>query len=43
MPLSRPCWTDEEYFSNVRINDDNDNFFEPAPGRNVFAGVRARF
>ncbi|MDN3518689.1 TonB-dependent receptor [Aquisalimonas lutea] len=35
--------TDEAYFSNVRINDNNGNYFEPAPGRNFFAGIRARF
>ena len=35
--------TNKEYFSNVRINDDNRNYFEPAPERNFVAGVRARF
>lgn len=34
--------TNQEYFSNVRVNA-GDNFFEPAPERNFFTGVRARF
>lgn len=34
---------DKDYFSNVRINAAGGQFFEPAPGRNVHAGVRARF
>ncbi len=34
--------TDREYFSNVRINDANRRFYEPAPGRNWFAGVTVR-
>ncbi|MDX1588082.1 MAG: TonB-dependent receptor [Oleiphilaceae bacterium] len=35
--------TDKEYFSNVRVNASNDNFFEPAPDRNLFAGVELSF
>ncbi|SEO74139.1 TonB-dependent receptor family protein [Aquisalimonas asiatica] len=35
--------TNKDYFSNIRINDNGRNYFEPAPERNVFAGVRARF
>lgn len=35
--------TNKEYFSNVRINDNFRNYFEPAPERNFFTGVRARF
>ncbi len=34
---------DKEYFSNVRVDAGFGRFFEPAPGRNVFGGVRARF
>lgn len=32
--------TDREVFSNVRINVANRAYFEPAPGRNIFIGVR---
>lgn len=35
--------TDKEYFSNVRVNATGDNFFEPAPERNLYAGFRLRF
>lgn len=35
--------TNKEYFSNIRINDTNQRFFEPAPERNFVAGLRARF
>jgi len=38
--------TNKEYIGNVRINSNNTtvrNYYEPAPERNVFAGVRARF
>lgn len=31
---------DREYFSNVRVNANNAAFFEPAPERNVFFGLR---
>ncbi len=34
---------DRDYFSNIRINASGGQYFEPAPGRNVHAGVRARF
>ncbi|MCP1676217.1 iron complex outermembrane receptor protein [Natronocella acetinitrilica] len=34
---------DRDYFSNVRVNANNAQYYEPAPGRNVYAGVRARF
>ena len=33
--------TDREYFSNIRVNANNAAFFEPAPDRNVFFGLRA--
>ena len=33
--------TDREYFSNIRVNDNNAAFFEAAPERNVFFGLRA--
>lgn len=33
---------DKEYIENVRVNSAP-NFLEPAPERNTFAGVRARF
>lgn len=35
--------TNQEYFSNVRVNAGFGRFFEPAPERNFFTGVRARF
>ncbi|TVP52382.1 MAG: TonB-dependent receptor [Halomonadaceae bacterium] len=35
--------TDKAYFSNVRVNANNDNFFEPAPERNLFGGIRLTF
>ena len=34
---------DKEYFSNVRVNADGQNYFEPAPERNVYAGLRLTF
>ncbi len=34
---------DRQYPSNIRINDTNDRFFEPAPERNIHAGVRLTF
>ncbi|MCK8515822.1 TonB-dependent receptor [Methylonatrum kenyense] len=34
---------DKDYFSNVRVDAAGGRFFEPAPGRNAYAGVRARF
>lgn len=34
--------TDEEYSDNLRINAFGRRFFEPAPGRNVFGGLRVR-
>jgi iron complex outermembrane recepter protein len=35
--------TDKRYFGNVRINAAGGRYFEPAPQRNVYAGLRARF
>lgn len=34
--------TDRDYFSNIRVNANNSAFYEAAPGRNVFAGIRVR-
>ena len=34
---------DAEYNSNIRINAFGSRFFEPAPGINVYGGVKARF
>jgi len=31
---------DEDYIANVRINATGNRYFEPAPGRNYYAGVR---
>ncbi len=33
---------DEKYFSNVRINQTFNRYFEPAPGRNIYGGVSLR-
>ena len=33
---------DEDYFSNVRINQTFARFFEPAPGRHFYGGVAIR-
>ena len=35
--------TDEEYFANVRINDFGRRYYEPAPGRNYYAGLTLRY
>jgi len=32
---------DERYNDNLRVNAFGGRFFEPAPGRNVYAGIRA--
>ncbi len=34
---------DERYNANVRINAAGSRFYEPAPGRNLFAGVTLRY
>ena len=34
---------DEDYFANVRINAFGGRHFEPAPGRNVYGGLRIRY
>ncbi len=33
---------DEEYHSNIRINAFGGRYYEPAPGRNAYAGIRIR-
>jgi iron complex outermembrane receptor protein len=33
---------DEDYFSNVRLNQTFNRFFEPAPGRHFYGGVALR-
>jgi iron complex outermembrane recepter protein len=35
--------TDRHYFSNVRVNAAGGRYFEPAPERNLYAGVQIRF
>lgn len=32
-----------EYFDNLRINDGNARYFEPGPGRTLYAGLRVMF
>ncbi|MDO9617149.1 MAG: TonB-dependent receptor [Pseudomonas sp.] len=32
-----------EYFDNLRINDGNARYFEPGPGRTLYAGLRMLF
>ncbi|NRB55325.1 MAG: TonB-dependent receptor [Salinicola sp.] len=34
---------DVEHYANVRINSSNDRYFEPAPGRTVYAGIGVDF
>ncbi len=34
---------DEDYFGNVRINAFGGRFFEPAPQRNIYAGIGIRY
>ena len=34
---------DKAYAGSVIVNDGNDRFYEPAPGRRVFVGVRTAF
>ena len=34
---------DRDYFDNVRINDGNGRYFEPGPGRTLYAGIRLLF
>jgi iron complex outermembrane receptor protein len=34
---------DEEYFANVRLNASFGRYYEPAPERNVYAGVSLRY
>jgi iron complex outermembrane receptor protein len=35
--------TDRKYAGSVIVNESSARYFEPAPGRNVFAGVHAEF
>jgi iron complex outermembrane receptor protein len=35
--------TDEAYIGSVRVNDSNNRFFEPAPGRNYIVGIKANY
>ncbi|MEX2517169.1 MAG: TonB-dependent receptor [Gammaproteobacteria bacterium] len=34
---------DKQYFSNIRINDNFQRFFEPGPELNAYAGLSARY
>lgn len=34
---------DKRYIGSLIVNDSNNRFFEPAPGRRFFAGIRAAF
>jgi iron complex outermembrane receptor protein len=34
---------DEDYYENVRINATRDRYYEPAPGRTYYAGVKVGF
>ena len=34
---------DKDYIGSIRVNDTNTRFFEPAPGRNWIAGVKATY
>lgn len=34
---------DESYFANIRINASRGRFFEPAPERSLFGGIRLRY
>jgi len=34
---------DQSYIGSVRVNDANNRFFEPAPGRNWIMGVKANY
>jgi iron complex outermembrane receptor protein len=34
---------DESYMSNIRLNAAFGRYYEPAPGRNVYGGVRVSY
>jgi iron complex outermembrane receptor protein len=34
---------DERYSQEIRIEDSTSRYFEPAPNRNVYGGVRVRY
>ena len=35
--------TDRRYYDNLRINDSGGRYYEPAPGRTGYVGVKVRF
>ncbi|MDD0972985.1 TonB-dependent receptor family protein [Pseudomonas fontis] len=35
--------TDRRYYDNLRINDGSSRYYEPGPGRTVYAGVKVTF
>ena len=35
--------TDRRYYDNLRINDTGARYYEPGPGRTLYAGIRASF
>ena len=34
---------DQSYSANIRINAFGGRYYEPAPGRNIYAGIRIRY
>ena len=34
---------DQDYSANIRINDSRGRYYEPAPGRNLYGGLRLRY
>ena len=34
---------DRDYYDNLRINDNFGRYYEPAPGRTLYAGVKLTF
>ncbi|WP_371918250.1 hypothetical protein [Pseudomonas sp. HLS-6] len=35
--------TDRRYYDNLRINDNAGRYYEPAPGRTFYAGLKVQF
>ncbi len=35
--------TDQAYIGSIRVNDSNNRFYEPAPGRNYIVGIKANY
>ena len=35
--------TDRRYYDNLRINDNGGRYYEPAPGRTGYVGMKIRF